>query len=578
MKDIWRLLILFRVYWKRIAVGILIALVTFLADVGLLALSGWFIFAMAFAGTSGLPFNYFTPAAGIRAFAICRTVGRYAERVIAHDNALRLLARMRVWLYQKLEPLAPAGLEEFRSGDLLNRLDADISVLDNFYVRLLTPLAVAILGVCLCVLFISRYSPGAALVTLVLLLLAGVVVPLVMRQLGSRTGELMVDATSRLRTQVLDGLQGMGELRVFSASEQQAQSVGASTAELLKYQARMSQLKGVSEAALNLSANLAVWFSLVLLIPLVSSGGLARLDLPMLGLFVLASFEVVAPLPNAFQMLGQTLRAARRVFAIAERKARVHEPAAPSPLPETFSIEFKDLSFRYSPVLPQALSNINLRIPEGTCTAVVGATGAGKSTLINLLLRFRDYEEGEIILGGRPLRSYRSEDIRRLIAVVSQDTHLFNTTIRENILLGNLSATEEQMIEAARAAQIHDFVMSLADGYQTFVGEAGVRLSVGQCRRVAIARALLKQAPILVLDEPTEGLDTGTEKHLMQTLLTLMEGRTVILITHRLTGLQAMDQVVLLDAGEIAQRGRHAELLRNSITYRELHEALISCV
>jgi len=574
MKDLLRLLGLFSSYWKRIAAATLISLLTFLSDVGLLAVSGWFIFAMAIAGISGSTMNYFTPAAAIRAFAICRTVGRYAERLITHDNALRLLARLRVWLYSKLEPLAPARILEFRSGDLLQRLSSDIDVLDNFYVRLLSPLLVAVLGTAICVSFLAWYHSGVALVTLLFLSMAGIGVPLLVKQLGAQTGNAMVNAFSQLRSQVIDGLQGMGELHVYGASERQARSVEQATRGLLNYQSSLSRLKGFSEGAVGLFANLAMWFSVVLLIPVVSRGELSRLELPMIALFTLVAFEAVTPLPIAFQMLGQTFNAARRVFAIVNAEPKVEEPAMPAPLPETFALRFIDLSFRYNPQSSSALTKINLEIPAGAKLAIVGATGAGKSTLVNLLLRFWDYSEGEILLGGQPLKSFHSEDVRRVFAVVSQDTHLFNTTIRENILIANLNATEEQMMEAGETAQIHDFVMSLPDGYNTYVGEAGVRLSVGQCRRIAIARALLKQSPILILDEPGEGLDPETEHQLMETILTLSTGRTLVLITHRMVGLEAMDEVVVLDAGRIAERGSHQDLIRRSASYRRCHDLL----
>ena len=574
MKYILRLLRLFFPYWRRIVLSVLISLFTFLSDVGLLALSGWFIFAMAIAGISGSSINYFTPAAGIRAFAISRTIGRYAERLITHDNALRLLVELRVWLYQKLEPLAPARILEFRSGDLLQRLSSDIDVLDNFYVRLLTPLAVAVLGSVVCVSFLAWYHLGAALITLLFLSMAGIGVPLLVKQLGAQAGNELVDAFSQLRSQVIDGIQGMGELQVYGAAERHARSVEQTTGELLRYQSSLSKLKGFSEGAVGLFANLSVWFSILLLIPLVSRGDLSRLDLPMLALFTLAAFEAVAPLPTAFQMLGQTFNAARRVFAIVDAKPKVQEPSAPAQLPENFELCINDLSFKYTPEALPALSEISLKVPERGKLAIVGATGAGKSTLINLLLRFWDYGEGEVSLGGKPLKSFRSEDIHQVFAVVSQDTHLFNTTIRENILIANLKANREQMTEAAAAAQIHDFVMSLPDGYGTYVGEAGVRLSVGQCRRVAIARALLKQSPILILDEPGEGLDPETEHQIMKTILTRMSDRTLLLITHRLVGLEAMDEVIVLDSGRIAERGSHQELMQHSALYRSYHDLL----
>ena len=288
----------------------------------------------------------------------------------------------------------------------------------------------------------------------------------------------------------------------------------------------------------------------------------------------MTAFEVVAPLPHTFRMLGHTLKAANRVFTIADARPEIREPDRPSHWPERFSIEIRDLNFRYSTALPWILRHINLRIEEGRSLAITGATGSGKTTLTGLLLRFWEYEEGEIILGGRPLKSYRSSDIRRNIAVISQDTYLFNTTIRENILIGNLNASEEQMIRAAEAARIHDFIRSLPEGYDTFVGEAGVKLSEGQVRRVTIARAILKDAPIMILDEPTEGLDPETESQVMKNLLKHMEGRTVLLITHRMVGLEAMDEVVMLEGGEIRERGIHADIMRKNPRYRRYHDLL----
>ncbi|MEJ2169592.1 MAG: ATP-binding cassette domain-containing protein [Desulfobacterales bacterium] len=271
-------------------------------------------------------------------------------------------------------------------------------------------------------------------------------------------------------------------------------------------------------------------------------------------------------------MLGHTLTAARRLFALADASPAIREPDSASREPERFSIDIRGLTFRYAPGGPNVLKHINLKIEEGQRLAIIGPTGSGKTTLAHLLLRFWEYEEGEIVLGGRPLKSYRSSDIRRKMAVVSQDSHLFNTTIRENILLANLDASEERMIQAAKAAQLHDFVRSLAEGYDTFVGEMGVKLSTGQIRRVAIARALLKNAPMVILDEPTEGLDTMTEKKVMKALLALMQGRAALLITHRLVGLEAMDKVVMLENGEIVEQGGHADLMRKSSRYRRYYD------
>jgi ATP-binding cassette subfamily C protein CydC len=574
MREVLRLLGLFVPYWKWIAGGIALSVVTFLADVGLMALSGWFIASMAVAGLTGVPFNYFTPAAAIRAFAICRTLGRYLGRLVTHETALRLLARLRSWFYERLEPLVPAGLQTYRSGDLLSRLSADIDTLDNFYVRLLTPVVSAIVGCAFCVLFLSRYSINAALVTFIFLLLAGAVVPFSLQRLGVPAGERLVEMSSHLRSQVISGLQGMGELRVYRAAERQARSIEAGTREMLRCQAKMSRLDGFADGAVGLCANLAVWFSILLILPRIIIDDLTGAELALIVFFTMTTFETVAPLPHVFQMLGQTLKAASRVFTLADAQPEIREPDRPCQVPQRFSIEIRDLMFRYSAPSPWILNQINLKIEEGKHLAIIGPTGSGKSTLACLLFRFWEYQAGDIILGGRSLRSYRSADLLRNVAVVSQETHLFNTTVRENLLIANLDASEEQMIQAARAARIHDFVQSLPEGYDTYVGEAGVRLSAGQARRLTIARAILKDAPVLILDEPNEGLDPETERRVMGTLATLTEGRTVLLITHRLTGLEAVDRVLMLKGGKIVERGRHADLMRESPSYRRYHDRL----
>ena len=384
----------------------------------------------------------------------------------------------------------------------------------------------------------------------------------------------MVYAFSELRSQVVDGLQGMGELRVYGASERQAARIAGTTRRLLRHQLHLSRLKGFSEGAVGLCANLAMWLSVVLLVPAISRGGLSRLDLPMMVLLTLAAFEAVAPLPAAFQMLGQTFNAARRIFDVVDAEPKIREPAVRAALPESPAVSINQLTFKYRSQAPPALSDISLEIPAGRKLAVVGATGAGKATLIRLLLRFWDYDEGEINLGSSPLKSFHSEDIRNLVSVISQETHLFNTSIRENIVIADTDAGERKLIEALKAAQIHDFVMSLPDGYETVVGEAGVRLSVGQRRRVAIARALLKPSPILILDEPCEGLDPETEQQVMNEVLRLAGSRTVLLITHRLAGLEAMDEVVILESGRIVDRGEHHELMQRSAFYRRSHDLL----
>lgn len=556
MKELRRLWGLLRPYRGWMLGGTLIALITLLANVTLMALAGWFITAMAVAGAAGVAINYFAPAALIRLSAILRTAGRYSERLVNHEATFRLIAGLRVWFYRHLEPLAPAGLQQFHSGDLLSRIRADIDALDNLYVRVLVPVAVAALSALLFFVFLLLHDPLLALFGLGFLMLAGVLLPIWSQARGQAPGRRLAADEAELRAAVIDGVQGMAELTLYGAGERQARRIDGLGRRLIADQARLSNDHGLTQAAVGLCASLSLWFVLWLGIPMVQEGAtLMPPQLALLALFTLASFEAVAPLPQAFQLLGRTLAAARRLFAIADTQPAVGEPVAPSPRPEHFDIRFQGVTFRYPGAAAPAVADIHLQVPEGTRAAVVGATGSGKSTLFNLLLRFWEPDAGEIRIGGHSIAAFHGDDLRAHIAVVSQQTHLFDTTIRENLLIASPQASQDALESACRVAQIHDFISALPEGYDTWVGETGVRLSGGQARRIAVARALLKDAPILLLDEPTEGLDAETERSLMQALDRLMTGRTVLLITHRPAGLDWVDRVLVLDRGREVAHG-----------------------
>ncbi|ADC61439.1 thiol reductant ABC exporter subunit CydC [Allochromatium vinosum] len=555
MNELRRLWQLFQPYRTWMLVGTLAAILTLLANVTLMAAAGWFLTAMAAAGAAGVAMNYFTPAALIRGSAMIRTAGRYGERLVNHEATFRLIASLRVWFYQHLEPLAPARLQQYHSGDLLSRIRADIDALDNLYVRVLVPVAVANVSIVLFTIFLLFYHPLLALSGLTFLVLAGVGLPIWSQARGLAPGRRIAEDEAALRTAVIDGVQGLAELTLYGAAERQARHIDSLSRRLIADQTRLSSDHGLTQAAVGLCASLSLWVLLWIAIPLVDDGRLMPPQLAMLALFTLASFEAVAPLPQAFQMLGRTLAAAHRLFAIVDTEPAVAEPSPPSPRPERFDIEFADVRFSYPDAPRPAVSGIRLQVPQGTRAAVIGATGSGKSTLFNLLLRFWAPDSGSIRVGGHDILDFHGDDLRRHIAVVSQHTHLFDATIRENLLIANPDAPQAAIEAACRVAQIHDFIAELPEGYDTWVGETGVRLSGGQGRRIAVARALLKDAPILLLDEPTEGLDAATERDLMQALDTLMVGRTVLLITHRPAGLDWVDQVLVLDQGRELARG-----------------------
>lgn len=569
MRDMSRLLKLAWPYRTWLLASLGLSLATLLSNVGLLALSGWFIAAMALAGISGVPINYHYPAAGIRALAILRTIGRYAERVVSHQASLRLLAGMRVWIYRRIEPLSPARLEGYASGDLLSRIRADIDSLDNFYLRLLAPVLTALCAGLMFILFLWFFSPAVALATAGLLLVAGGFLPLAVHLLGRRPGSRATRTASELRTAVVDGLRGMEEMLAYDASDRQRDRVGELNQRLLSDQARLAGLAGISAGGVGLCSGLALWLALVLSIPLVRTGSLSGPQMVMLGLFCQAAFEAVLPLPPAFRLLGQTLAAARRIFSLVDEPSAVREPLEPAPLPENAILSLRGVGFSYG-YGAATLDGIDLELSPGRKVAVVGGSGAGKSTLLALLLRFREYDSGSIRLAGRELREYDGEDVRRLMAVAGQEPFLFNATLRENLLIARPGASEEEMVAAARMAGIHDEIAALSQGYDTPAGEGGMKLSGGQARRLAIARAILKDSPILLLDEPTEGLDAADARSLLERVFHYAEARAFLVITHSRIGLETMDEVALMDGGRIVERGSHTQLLAKSRRYREM--------
>ena len=579
MNDLLRLVRLFRPYSGWLLAGIALSFATLMANVALMALSGWFITAMAIAGAAGASMNYFTPAALIRAAALVRTAGRYAERLVTHEATFRLLAQLRVWFYRKLEPLAPAGLEDLRSGDLLSRIRADIDTLDHVYLRLLVPVAVAALAAAVFIAVLWHYRPALALVEAGLLLVAGVGVPWLVNRLGRRAGQQKVETAAQLRAALVTDIQGMGELLVYGAGETHAGRVQALSRRLARQQQALNGLHGVSQGALLLCASLAMWGMLLLAVPMVAAQQLAAPDLAMLALFALASFEAVAPLPLALQTLGEALAAARRIFSLADRRPPVREPDAPLTMPSAPGFSFRRVGFRYRADLPAVLDDVSLELPPGRRLAVVGPTGCGKSTLTGLLLRFREPTSGSILLNGRPLHDYSGDALREQVAVLSQQTHLFNASIRDNLRLAWPDAPQDALEAVCRTVLIHDFIRAQPHGYDTVTGETGVRLSGGQARRVAIARALLKPAPVLILDEPTEGIDPGTARQMMLNILEHVErrGQSLLLITHQLQGLERMDDILVMAQGWVVESGAHGTLLAAAGDYRRLYETLRPC-
>ncbi len=565
-----RLLALYRPSLGWQLLGLVLALITLLANTVLMATSGWFIAAMGLAGVAGATLNYFTPAAIIRACAILRTGGRYAERLVTHDATLRVLSHLRVWCYRRLEPLAPAGLEEERSGALLSRLGRDIDTLDNLYLRILLPLAVAVAASLLFLVWLAWQSPQLALAEGLLLLLGGFLLPALLAGAGHRAGRSEVQLLSALRSDAADGLQGLGELVLYGAEHLRAVRLENHGGQLGQAQLATSRWRNAGQAMVGLSAWLTLWIFMALVMPQVAEGMRPPAELSLLALFALASFEAVTPLPLAFQALAPTLEAGERLFALVDRPPPVPEPSGPAPRPGDHGYRFEQVWYRHPGSERPTLQGLELDIPSGTHTAIVGPSGSGKSTLLQLLVRFRLPDSGRLLFGGTDIRDWPGMALRQRLAVVEQDSHLFIGTVRQNLLLARPDASETQMRSALERAQLGSWLEGLPRGLDTEIGEAAVRLSGGEAKRLAIARALLRDAPVLILDEPTEGLDRPTARRLMDELLEHCRNRTLILVTHQLELLPRMNQVVLLDQGRILARGSHREQQQSSGDYRRL--------
>jgi len=563
---------LFKSHGKRMLLGILLGLVAVGSAVGLLSLAGWFLTATAIAGLSAAgtwQFNFFFPSIGVRLFAFGRTLARYGERIVNHDATFRILESLRVWFYRHIEPLAPACLSRYRSGDLLNRLVEDIDTLDNLYVRVLSPSAAALAVAVLLFGLLWLLDPVIAFFAMVFLAVAGFMVPFAAASLGAETGRRLGRQSAGLRVRIVEGLQGMPELLVYGAQARHLESIRQDSDGLMASQRRMSHITGFTSAMITLISGLAVTFVLYIGIDRIEMAAeYGGAELALVTLAVMASYEAVWPLPTAFQFLGRTREAGRRLIEIVTSEPAVHYPEQSRSLPKRYGLTFENVSFRYDENAPFVLDSLNFQAEAGSRVAVLGTTGSGKTTIVNLLVRFWEPTSGRICIDGVDIRTLGASDLCRSVSVVSQQAHIFSSSLRDNLLMACADATETDLREALAAAQLLSFVDSLPDGLDTWVGEAGKMLSGGQVRRLAVARAFVHDAPIWVLDEPTEGLDRVTERQLMQAILDRTAGKTVVLITHRMIDIHRMDESILIDNGRIVAQGHHAALISGNPRYR----------
>lgn len=540
-------------FWRRILWSIILSVFTIGSSVGLMATSAWLI------SKSGLQpsiADLGISVVGVRFFGLSRAFFRYLERLVSHDVTFRLLASLRVWFYRAVEPLAPARLARYRSGDLLGRVVSDIETLENVYTRVIAPPVVALIIALVTTLLFASFDPLVALVFVAFVLLASTIIPAMAWWLSSRPGKAVVQDRAELNTMLVDLVQGLPDSLAYGYSQQQIAEFNRISEQLDRIETRLARLESLQEFLAVLAVQAASVAVLIVAIPRIDG-----LLLATVALATVAAFEAITPLATAAHHLTTSAEAADRLFEIVDAEPQVEDPATPEPVARDYTLTVEDLTFRYELQIPPVLDDFSLRVPEGARVAIVGPSGAGKSTLVQLLLRFWDPVQGTIRIGGYDLRAYQQETVHQFYGVMSQRTHLFNTTIMENIRIARPAADDASVIEAAQQAQIHDFIEGLPQGYDTYAGEGGALLSGGERQRIALARALLKDSPILILDEATANLDAISEQAVLKAILTASQGRSLLMITHRLTMLDLMDHIVVLSAGRIVEQGTQVELL-----------------
>ncbi|KPZ53953.1 thiol reductant ABC exporter subunit CydC [Pseudoalteromonas sp. P1-25] len=573
MTNFIRLLTLCRPHYKAMLLGTFLATLTVLANVGLLAISGWFLASMAAAGIAGVHMNYFTPAGTIRFLAIVRTASRYGERLVTHNATFLLLSEIRVNMFATLSKLNNVDLAMSRSADLVNRLQNDVDALDKFYLNILLPMLVALLSVPIIMVFMAAYNANVALICFIGILLIGVVLPALLSAKLNKNSHKETQLSAQLRSELSDTLTGLRELSIYQARAGQISKCNELNEQYNQQLFSRHKALANSDGLSLLVVQLAMLGAIVTIVPLVYSGAMLNVELAMLSLFVLASFESVLLLPNAFIELPNVLKAAERLFTL-EDKVTAQEANSAKLIEIQFdknntTLALNNIAYKYQE--HTALTNISFTLKAQQKVAIVGRSGSGKSTLVNLLTGLWPVQQGSIRLSdennAEDLHALSSNTRANVINILAQQHHIFDGTLSENLRYAKPSATKEEMLEAISLAQLAPWFNALQDGLKTRLGTGGRSVSQGQSRRIAIAQALLQNPAILVLDEPTEGLDNQSKQTVMNAIMQVMSNASVLTITHDPALLAQMDNIIWLENGSLIAQGTHKALSEKYTDY-----------
>ena len=571
LPDFWQLLsMLFLIErplgWLSLA--IFLGTATVLCGIGLIGSSTYLISAAALIPSIAA---LQVAIVGVRFFGLGRGVFRYLERVVNHSVNFRILARLRVWFYERIEPLAPAMLVHRHSGDLLNQFVSDIDTLENFYVRAVSPPLVALAILLAMGFFLGTYNFALMIALAAFTLSEGMVLPVLVNLISQGAGRDFIDQRASLATFLVDGIQGLPDILAFNREGESLLILKKLESRFAQSQRKLGWIGGLQIALTGLLSDLGTWCIFAIGIFLMSIGKLDGISLAVLVLAVSASFEGVSSLPQAAQNLGSSLEAFHRLKQATDEIPAVVDSTNIETELVNYQLVVRQLGFRYE-TNGFRLKDISFCLEPGEHIAIVGTNAAGKTTLVNLLLRFWEYQDGGIFLGGHNLRNYSLEDVRRWVGLISSSPYLFDTTIRRNLLLADPKASPNRLDEVISQAQLKPFVAGLPNGLDTWVGEHGLRLSAGERQRLGIARTLLQDAPIMLIDEPTSNLDPVTAQEITSLLFEAGKQKSMLWITHHLAGLEKFDLILVMQDGQIIEQGSHLELWQAGGFYRHLWE------
>lgn len=569
MKLVWRLLGFMKPLRGWILISTMTGFSTVAAGVGLLGTSAYLIASAAFHPSIA---ELSVAVVGVRFFGISRGVFRYLDRLVSHHVNFRLLSILRIWFYDCLKLLAPARLIHYQRGDLLSRAIGDIDALDQFYVRAVSPVISAIFATVGFSLLVGSWNVRLGWILAAGLSVTSFVLPALVYIFSRGPAKQLVDQRAILSQTMLDTLRGAAEIIVFQQQEEELTQINRVSLQTNRAQVGLAHSQGLSNGMNAVLTQGTVALMLLVGIPLVRTGELDGIMLAVIVLITMASFEISIPIAQAAQFWESSLQAARRLFEMADQQPAIIEPVIPVSVPEKPNILIRNLSFQYHGNLPLAADHLNINLSYGRKIALVGENGSGKTTILNLLMRFWDCQPGEILIDGIPVQEFSPKELRQRIGYVSPGGAIFQTTLRQNLLLANPGALDADLLRVLDCVQLGEWVQTLPDGLDTWLGASGLTISGGQLQRIQLARGLLMDAPIYLLDEPTTHLDVETENRLISLFRSIFQNRSLVWVTHRLVGLDWLDEILVLENGRVVERGNQHTLLESRGRFYQLWE------